>query len=106
MRAAATDVRAAPSAAVHFLSGVDFAIGPSFEIVLAGADVAPLRRAVFGSYVPNKVVLYRSPQLVPIAPFTKAQTARGGKATAYVCRNYVCNLPTGDAATVRELLAQ
>ncbi len=105
MGVAAAEVRAAPLAAVHFLSGVDFALGPSFEIVLAGDDVAPLRRAVFSAFVPNKVVLTRTPALVSIAPFTKLQTARGGKATAYVCRNYVCNLPTGEAAVVAELLS-
>jgi uncharacterized protein YyaL (SSP411 family) len=104
MRSAAAEVRAAPAAAPHFLSAVDFALGPSFEIVLAGKDVAPLKRAVFGSFVPNKVVLYRSDQIVRIAPYTKMQTARGGKPTAYVCRNYVCNLPTGDAGKVREML--
>ena len=104
MRSAAAEVRAVPSAAPHFLSAVDFAVGPSFEIVLAGKDVAPLKRAVFAAFVPNKVVLYRSPEIVRIAPFTKMQTARGGKPTAYVCRNFVCNLPTGDACVVRELL--
>ena len=91
---------------MHFLSGADFALGPSFEIVLAGRDVAPLKRAVFAAFVPNKVVLYRTPALVRIAPFTKLQTARGGKATAYICHNYVCNLPTGDAEKVKEMLAR
>jgi uncharacterized protein YyaL (SSP411 family) len=102
MRRSAGDVRG--GGAFAFLSAVDFALGPSFEIVLAGDDVAPLKRAVFGSFVPNKVVLYRTPALPAIAPFTKTQTARRGKATAYVCRNFVCNLPTGDARKVAELL--
>jgi uncharacterized protein YyaL (SSP411 family) len=105
MRSATAEVRAAPSAAPHFLSAVDFALGPSFEIVLAGKDVAPLKRAVFAAFVPNKVVLYRTPEIVRLAPFTKMQVARGGKPTAYVCRNYVCNLPTGDAGRVTELLS-
>ena len=104
MRRSAAEVRAAPLAAIGFLGAVDFAVGPSFEIVLAGADVAALKRAVFDSFVPNKVVLYRTPEIVRLVPFTKPQTARGGKGTAYVCRNYVCNLPTSDAAQVRELL--
>jgi uncharacterized protein YyaL (SSP411 family) len=104
MRQAAAEVRA--GGAVGFMSAVEFAVGPSFEIVLAGSDVAALKRAVFARFVPNKVVLYRTPEIVALAPFTKTQTARGGKATAYVCRNYVCNLPTGDAARVRELLTR
>ena len=104
MRRSAAEVRASPLAAVGFLGAADFAIGPSFEIVLAGTDVAALKRAVFAQYVPNKVVLYRTPEVVALAPFTKMQTARGGRGTAYVCRNFVCNLPTSDAAKVAELL--
>jgi uncharacterized protein YyaL (SSP411 family) len=86
------------------MSGLDFFRANSFEIVLAGADVHPLQRAVFSSFVPNKVVLRAGPDLVAIAPFTKAQRALGGKPTAYVCTNHLCRLPTGDPAKVSELL--
>jgi uncharacterized protein YyaL (SSP411 family) len=104
LRATADDITLIPSASAHLMSGLDFLLGPSFEIVLAGADVRPLQRAVFASFVPNKVVLHSGADIVAIAPFTKAQRAIGGKATAYVCTNHLCRLPTGDARKVRELL--
>jgi uncharacterized protein len=76
------------------------------EDPLHGVDVA--RRAVFARFVPNKVVLHRPPGEHPaiarIAPFTAQQKPLAKKATAYVCTNYLCKLPTTDAAKVAELL--
>jgi uncharacterized protein YyaL (SSP411 family) len=100
----ADDITYIPSASAHLMSGLDFFRSNSFEIVLAGADVRPLQRAVFSTFVPNKVVLHSGADIAAIAPFTKAQRAIGGKATAYVCTNHLCRLPTGDPKKVRELL--
>src|SRR4051794_33841490 len=105
LRPTADDITLIPSASAHLLSGLDFLLGPSFEIVLAGDDVRALQRAVFAAFVPNKVVLHSGADIAAIAPFTKAQRAIGGKATAYVCTNYLCRLPTADREKVRELLA-
>ena len=105
LRATATDE--APSAATHLLSGVAFLLGPSYEVVLAGSDVRALRRAVFEGFVPNKVVLNRprgDSEITRIAPFTAAQQPRRGRATAYVCTDYRCRLPTSDPDAVRASL--
>ena len=104
LRTTADDIALIPSASAHLMSGLDFLLGPSFEIVLAGVDVRALQRAVFASFVPNKVVLHSGAEIAAIAPFTKAQRAIGGKPTAYVCTNHLCRLPTGNSAQVRELL--
>ncbi|MGH9457637.1 MAG: thioredoxin domain-containing protein, partial [Thermoanaerobaculia bacterium] len=95
-RALSGEVSRAPEAATHFLLGVDFLLGPSFEIVLAGraddGNMAALRREVFGRFVPNKVVLHRppgtAPPIVKLAPFTEMQRSRAGIATAYVCVDF------------------
>jgi uncharacterized protein YyaL (SSP411 family) len=104
LRTTADNITLIPSASAHLMSGLDFLIGPSFEIVLAGAEVHALQRAVFASFVPNKVVLHSGTDIAPIAPFTKAQRAIRGKATAYVCTNHLCRLPTGDPRKVRQLV--
>ncbi len=104
LRSSADDVTLIPSASAHLMSGLDFLLGPSFEVVLAGSDVRSLKRAVFASFVPNKVVLRSGGEVARIAPFTEAQRAVGGRGTAYVCTNHLCRLPTGDPAEVRELL--
>jgi uncharacterized protein YyaL (SSP411 family) len=93
-----------PFASAYLLSALDFFIGPSFEVVLAGSDVRALRRAVFESFVPNKIVLHAGAGIARIAPFTKEQKAIGGKATAYVCTNHLCKLPARDPEKVRGLL--
>ena len=102
LRAASDEVSLAPSASTFLLSALDFTLGPSQEIVLSGRDVSAMRRAVFARFVPNKIVVHRppgaAPRIVAIAPYTETQRAIGGKATAYVCTNYMCRLPVTDAA--------
>jgi uncharacterized protein YyaL (SSP411 family) len=104
LRTSADDVALVPSASAHLMSGLDFHLGPSFEIVLAGTEVHALQRAVFASFVPNKVVLHSGPGTAAIAPFTKAQLAIEGKPTAYVCTNQLCRLPTRNPERLRKLL--
>jgi hypothetical protein len=36
------------------------------------------------------------PAIVRLAPFTASQLAVNGKATAYVCQDFACKLPTND----------
>ncbi|MBI2213565.1 MAG: thioredoxin domain-containing protein [Acidobacteria bacterium] len=107
VRSSSDDVSLAPSLSAHFLCGLDFLVGPSFEVVLSGRDVSKLKRAVFDRFTPNKVVVYRplgaAPPITRIAPYTELQTA-GAKAMAFVCTNFKCKLPTSDARKVRALL--
>jgi uncharacterized protein YyaL (SSP411 family) len=99
-------VSSGPSAFTLLLSALDFAIGPSYEVVIVGRSGAPdtkaMERALNSVYIPNKVVLLkpsdeRSPQVVEVAAFTQSHQAIDGKATAYVCKNYVCDLPVTGA---------
>jgi uncharacterized protein YyaL (SSP411 family) len=98
------EVSLAPSTATHLLTALDFLLGPSYEIVLSGRDVKALRSAVFRPFEPNKVVLHRPPGNAPpitrIAPYLADQRPLAGKATAYVCTNFLCRLPTTDPAKV------
>jgi len=106
LRSSADDVTLIPSASAHLMSGLDFLLGPSFEVVLAGSDVRSLKRAVFASFVPNKVVLRSGGDVARIAAFTAAQRAVGGRGTAYVCTNHLCRLPTSDPTKVQGLLTE
>ncbi|MFQ5601774.1 MAG: thioredoxin domain-containing protein [bacterium] len=87
----------------QYLTALDFAIGPSIEVVIAGKsnkkDSIAMIKALQQIYVPNKVTLFRpvevnKPPIVEIAPFTENQSTQNGKATAYVCQNYACKAPT------------
>jgi hypothetical protein len=95
----------------RFLCALDFNLGPVVEIALvapAGGDgLAPLAAEVFGRYLPNRVVtgmVAGDARGAAGIPLLQNREAVGGKATAYVCRNYTCELPVTDrAALARQL---
>ncbi|HED64334.1 MAG TPA: thioredoxin domain-containing protein [Planctomycetes bacterium] len=103
MRSFSKTVARSPTAHTQLLAAVDFSLGPTFEVVIAGdpgaADTKALVRAFHARFAPNKVLLLRPPGETPaiarIAPFTKDQVP-GENATAFVCRDYTCKLPTSD----------
>lgn len=109
----AAALRQAPSAYTQWMAGIDFAEGPSYEVVVSGdpaaEDTQAMLRALRGVYLPRKVVVLRpageaGEKLVRLAPYTREQVSLEGKATAYVCRNHSCKLPTTDIAQMLEHL--
>jgi uncharacterized protein YyaL (SSP411 family) len=107
-------VAAAPSGYTLLLSAVDFGVGPSYEVVIAGRpgaeDTGKMIRVLRETYLPNKVVLFRptdrkKPDIVRLSAFTEFQAGIDGKAAAYVCRDYQCEQPLTDADAFRKVLA-
>ena len=100
-----------PSGFGRYLSALDFHLGPVAEVALvwpAGAEsaVAPLAGTVFRRYQPNRVVVGAAAGAAGAAglPLLADRGAVDGKATAYVCRRYVCQLPvTEPEALARQL---
>jgi len=112
-RAFSEAVKQSPPAYTQLMLAVDFAIGPSYEVVIAGTtgaeDTKAMLRALRTHFAPNKIVLFRptekeSPDIIGLAEYTKYQSSIDGKATAYVCLNYQCKLPTTDTGKMLELL--
>jgi hypothetical protein len=111
-RTFANQVKEAPLGHTHLLLAADFSIGPAYEVVVSGqaesAGMQDLLDALHGCFLPRKVVLHRpegpDPEIAELAPFLREQTPVGGKATAFVCRNYACELPTNDVSRMLELL--
>jgi uncharacterized protein YyaL (SSP411 family) len=113
LRGAAARVRQHPTSYTHLLSGLMFALGPGYEVVVAGVpgreDTEALLRRLRGLYLPNSVLLFRpagvaDPPIAALAPFLRGQDALDGRATAYVCRNTACELPTTDPERMAALL--
>ena len=101
-----------PSGFGRFLCALDFHLGPRVEIALIGADgdgLAPLVAEVFERFLPNRVVagmLRADARAAAGVPLLESRGAVDGRATAYVCRNYACELPVTDrAALARQLEA-
>ncbi|UCE11872.1 MAG: thioredoxin domain-containing protein [Candidatus Thorarchaeota archaeon] len=106
-------VRRAPGGFTMMLLAADFAIGPSYEIVIAGdpgsEDTRLMISTVRSVFLPNKVVLLRtggeqSRHVTELASYTKFHEQVDGKATAHVCIDYNCKLPTTDASHMLNLL--
>lgn len=112
-RAFSQQVKRAPVAHTQLMSALNFAIGPSYEVVVAGhsnsEDTRAMLSALQRNYFPNKITLFRptdipKPAIVELAAFTEFQNSLNGKATAYVCKNYACNAPTTDIPQMLKLL--
>jgi uncharacterized protein len=106
-------VKQSPSAHTQLMVALDFGIGPCYEVVIAGKaqaeDTKAMAKALRTRFLPNKVVLLNpsereSPEIAQLAAFTRNQSSIGGRATAYICLNYNCKLPTTDINTMLELL--
>src|SRR6185295_12451690 len=101
-----------PSGFGRFLSALDFHLGPVAEVALvwpAGSEdgaVDRLRQAVFGRYLPNRVVVGAREDEAAASglPLLADRPAVGGKPTGYVCRGYVCQLPVTEPADLSRQL--
>lgn len=112
-KAFSKNILQSPLSYTQFMTAVDFIIGPSYEIVIAGIsqaeDIKVMVKALRGQFLPNKVVLFypadvKLPEITCLAAFTKDLIGREGKATAYVCQNYACQVPTTDTKEMLQLL--
>ncbi len=101
MRAGADSVRNHPPGHTRFLIGVDFALGPTMEVIVAGQSGAPETRkmlsAVRGVYLPEKVLIFRpmesASRIQRFAPYLENYRSVNGETAVYLCTNYSCRAP-------------
>ena len=97
---------AQPTGFGHLLCALDLFLRPSREIAIIGAPDHPrtraLHRAALRPYLPDAVLAGVSPdqveELGARIPLLAGRTLVNGQPAAYVCRNFVCNLPVTDPA--------
>ena len=113
LRACSKTIIETPLAYTQFMAALDFSLGPSSQVVIVGnprsGDTMTMIETLQGSFIPNKVVMFRSteekdPEITRLAEYTRDLESIGGKATAYVCRDFRCDLPTTDAKQMLTLL--
>jgi uncharacterized protein len=106
-RAFSESIRRTPAAHTEMMVAADLALGPAHEVVVVGnphaGDTQAMLKAIRSRFLPNTVVLLRpggdrDGELASLVPFTAEFRPLDGRATAYVCRNGTCNLPTTDLA--------
>jgi hypothetical protein len=100
-----------PTAFGRFLCALDFHLGPRVELALLAPraidEVDGLAREAFGRYLPNLVAagaVAGQPRAAAGIPLLEGRGAVDGKPTAYVCRNYACELPVTDATALARQL--
>jgi len=102
----------APVGVPQMLVAYEFSISKAKQIILVGERDAPdthqLLAALQSRFVPHRVVMLVTAEsrqaLARYLPAVADMTALGAQATAYVCEDYACKLPTADAAAFAQLL--
>jgi hypothetical protein len=105
IRAFAGTLQSQPQAFTYFLCGLDFALHPGQEVIIAGEpranDTRQLLAALNTNFTPHKVAIVKSDQnadrLAKFAGFTDGLQVIEGKATAHVCRDGSCTDSTSDS---------
>jgi uncharacterized protein YyaL (SSP411 family) len=90
-----------PSGSAFFLCALDYAFGPSYEVVIAGdlgqPDTRALLHACRTHFLPSVMVRFQPAGVPMTTPLTESGStvypARDGKATAYVCSRHACLSP-------------
>jgi uncharacterized protein YyaL (SSP411 family) len=95
----------APASHTFMMTALDFALGPSHEVVVVGEPEAEDTRAMLGAlgraFLPRAVVAFKpageaNPEIVELAEYTRELAQVNGRATAYVCEDFSCRAPTND----------
>jgi uncharacterized protein YyaL (SSP411 family) len=98
-----------PTAFAYLLGALDRAVHPSIEVAVVGEPSDPasaeLVREVAGRLVPGSVLLSAAPGVgTELSPLLQHRDQIEGRPTAYVCRNYACELPVTEPAALRAQL--
>ena len=100
----------APLGAGQWLCALDLYLSEPREIAIVGRRGEPaadaLAAEVFRHYLPNRVMIGAvDPAVAAASPLLESRDAIDGRPTAYVCRNYVCQLPVTEPQALANLLA-
>ncbi|NVM36733.1 MAG: thioredoxin domain-containing protein, partial [Candidatus Lokiarchaeota archaeon] len=102
-----------PLAYTQFLVAIDFAIGPTYSLVIAGdsgaKDTIELIKLIQKEYIPNKVIIHRNTEvnfseMDNLSNFIQFFIKLDDIATGYVCINKTCKPATSDPQKIIGLL--
>lgn len=104
-------VKRSPTGHTQFISGVDFAIGPSYSVVIVGDGSRDDTEELVGlrqQFIPNTVIMLKDSRwpdkINSISETLDKKDIINGKATAYVCSVGSCKLPTNEKSEMLKLL--
>ena len=104
VKAFSADIASYPAGHAQFMAGLNFALRLNYEIVIVGKasarDSLDMLAALRKRYLPETVVIFiptdskTASEINNLAPFTRSMKALNNRATAYVCQDFYCKLPT------------
>ena len=99
-----------PNGFGHLLGVADLALFGAVAVAIvgepAGAGFSELAAELSGRYLPTLALVGGSPTASEVAGLLSERGVIGGAATAYVCRNFVCDAPTTNATELGRQLDQ
>ena len=111
LRSARAVMERFPTGAGHWLCALDFYLSTPKEIAVVGdrtaTDTKSLLSEVYRSFLPNRVLvgLSGADGVAVRSPLMEGRSRLNDRATAYVCRQYVCGLPVNDPEALAGQLA-
>ena len=112
-KAFSMQVERSPTGFGMMLLALDFALGPSYEIIIAGNpeadDTQNMLKTLRERFIPNKITILRgskeqSEQITQLAPYTEYYDSLKGRAIVHVCINQNCMLPTTETSQMLKIL--
>ena len=113
------EVTRRPTSAPRLLTALDFRLDEPKEVVLisppgayAGQEHKPMYDALRRAFLPARALVRLEDSPAALAglkeqvPFAQDKVTRGGKTTAYVCKQQVCKRPTSDPKVFAKQLAE
>lgn len=105
LRLAASQLKRYPGGFGRTLSALEFYLGRTKEFVVIGERGNELEREIASSYLPDSVRVFAADAEEGSLPLLAGRKMIDGKATAYVCEDFVCQTPVTSVDDLREQLA-
>jgi uncharacterized protein len=98
-----------PQGYAEMLIGVDYLLGPSQQIVIAGnqgPQFIKVTEFLNSQFVPKTVLVFNdeSSETSKLFPMVKDKISNNGELQIYVCENFTCQLPVSSVAELKSLL--
>jgi uncharacterized protein YyaL (SSP411 family) len=113
LSASSSQLEKAPEASPLLAAALDLQISKHRQIVIAGSpdasDTGAMLDLVWHRFLPDAILFLADGskgqrELAHYLPVVANMTRKQGKATAFICENYVCKLPTTDPKLAERLL--
>ena len=108
LRTFTEEIRNQPIGHAFTLAGLEFVLGPTFRVVIAGEladkNTIEMIEALRKVYLPNFTVKIWVPKSVESTSSNAVYEQIEGKTTAYLCRDKTCMPPTNNISKLIELL--